>query len=170
VVDWVAGLLVVLYAQPLAAIVRLRTEHVTVGEDGQVRLRLGQAPVLLVEPLARPVLQLVATRKGHATVGHPGTSPWLPGGRPGRLLGSKQLWVRLNHLGIAPRPAARPRCCSWPASFPPRSWPGCLASAPTASTPGSASPVGTGPATPHSSAAAIHTLPQGERNWRSREP
>ncbi len=104
VVDRVAGLLVVLYAQSLAAIVRLTIDHVTSGEDGQVRLRLGQAPVLLIEPLAGLVLQLVATRKGHATVGDPGSSPWLlPGGRPGRPLGSKQLSVRLNRLGIAPR-------------------------------------------------------------------
>ncbi len=104
VVDRVAGLLVMLYAQSLAAIVRLTTDHVSSGEDGQVRLLLGQAPVLLAEPLAGLVVQLVATRKGHATVGHPGSSPWLlPGGRPGRPLGSKQLSVRLNRLGIAPR-------------------------------------------------------------------
>jgi hypothetical protein len=103
-VDRVAGLLVLLYAQSLAAIVRLTTDHVTVGEDGQVRLRLGQAPVLLVEPLAGLVVRLVAARKGHATVGHPGTSPWLfPGGRPGRPLSSKRLSVRLNRLGIAAR-------------------------------------------------------------------
>jgi hypothetical protein len=103
VVDRVAGLLVVLYAQSLAAITRLTTDHVTI-DNGEVRLQLGQAPVLLVEPLAELVVQLVAIRKGHATVGHPGTSPWLlPGGRPGHPLRSKHLSVRLNRLGIAAR-------------------------------------------------------------------
>ncbi len=103
VVDRVAGLLVVLYAQSLAAIVRLTIDHVTT-DNGDVRLQLGQAPVLLVEPLAGLLGQLAAVRKGHATVGHPGTSPWLlPGGRPGHPLGSKHLSVRLNRLGIAAR-------------------------------------------------------------------
>jgi hypothetical protein len=103
VVDRVAGLLVVLYAQSLAAITRLTIDHVTT-DNGEVGLQLGPTPVLLVEPLAELVVQLVATRKGHATVGHTGSSPWLlPGGRPGRPLGSKHLSVRLNRLGIAPR-------------------------------------------------------------------
>ena len=104
-VDRLAGLLVLLYAQSLAAIVRLTINHVTIDHNnGDVRLQLGQAPVLLAEPLAELAVQLVATRKGHATVGHPGTSPWLfPGGRPGHPLSSKRLSVRLNRLGMAPR-------------------------------------------------------------------
>jgi hypothetical protein len=98
--DRVAGLLVLLYAQPVSRIVCLTLEHPD-ASDNKVRLRLGREPILLPEPLAGLVRQLAATRKGHATIGDPGASPWLfPGGRPGRPLSAFRLAERLNQLGI----------------------------------------------------------------------
>lgn len=98
--DRVAGLLVLLYAQPTSRIVRLTLEHVH-ASDNEVRLRLGREPVLLPEPLAGLVRQVAVTRKGHATIGDPGASPWLfPGGQPGRALSAFRMAERLNQLGI----------------------------------------------------------------------
>ncbi|HKT05506.1 MAG TPA: hypothetical protein VJT31_38805 [Rugosimonospora sp.] len=98
--DRVAGLLVLLYAQPVSRIVCLTREHLD-ASDTQVRLRLGREPILLPEPLAGLVRQVAATRKGHATIGDPGRSLWLfPGGRPGRALSAFRMAERLNQLGI----------------------------------------------------------------------
>lgn len=98
--DRVAGLLVLLYAQPASRIVRLTLDHVH-ASDNEVRLHLGREPVLLPEPLAGLVCQVAATRTGHASIGDPGTSPWLfPGGRPGRALSAFRMAERLNQLGI----------------------------------------------------------------------
>ena len=98
--DRVAGLLVLLYAQPASRIVRLTLDRVH-ASDTEVRLRLGREPVLLPEPLAALVRQVAATRKGHATIGSPGASPWLfPGGRPGSALSAFRMAERLNQLGI----------------------------------------------------------------------
>jgi hypothetical protein len=98
--DRVAGLLLLLYAQHIATIVGLTTDHVdTTGE--QVRLRLGDEPINLPEPVAELVRQLVRTRRGHAVIGQPATTIWLfPGGRPGQHLGAERIRERLRALGI----------------------------------------------------------------------
>jgi len=59
--DRLAGLLVLLYAQPVARISRLTTDHVTI--DGTtVRIQLGSAPIALPEPVA-DLTQELLTRK-----------------------------------------------------------------------------------------------------------
>ena len=79
---------------------RLTLTHVD-SSDNQVRLRLGQEPIVLPEPLAALVRRLVASRRGHAAIGNQGTSPWLfPGGQPGRPISSYQLGERLRQLGL----------------------------------------------------------------------
>jgi hypothetical protein len=103
--DRVAGLLVLLYAQRAAAIARLTVTHVHHDHDN-VRLSLGDRPVVLPEPLGPLVLDLVATRRGHATLGELGTSPWLfPGGQPGRPISADRLNQRLHRHGIHAGPA-----------------------------------------------------------------
>ncbi len=103
--DRVAGLLVLLYAQKVAAISRLTLQHVEHSDRG-VSIRLGQRPLSLPEPLAALVLELVANRQGHAIVGDGGTSPWLfPGGQPGRPISASRLSERLRHLGVYPSTA-----------------------------------------------------------------
>jgi hypothetical protein len=103
--DRVAGLLLLLYAQRIANIVKLTTDHVH--DDGdQVKVVLGTSPVVLPEPVAGLVRDLVATRQGHATIGRPDTTPWLfPGGRPGQPIGDDRLGMRLQNIGLHPRQA-----------------------------------------------------------------
>jgi len=100
--DRLAGLLVLLYAQPVARVARLTTGHVTV-TGATVRIRLGTAPVTLPEPVAGLARQLLDGKRGHATTGAADPSPWLfPGGQPGRPVSSGHLGQRLKDLGIHP--------------------------------------------------------------------
>jgi hypothetical protein len=100
--DRLAGLLVLLYAQPVARVARLTTGHVTVSGD-TVQIRLGTAPITLPEPAAGLARQLLDGKRGHATTGAADPSPWLlPGGQPGRPVSSGHLGQRLKDLGIHP--------------------------------------------------------------------
>ena len=106
--DRVAGLLVLLYAQQLAAISRLTIDDIDIDididdDDATVKLRLGTVPVVLPEPLATLTRDLAGTRRGHAATGARGTSRWLfPGGQPGRPVSADRLGERLRLLGIHP--------------------------------------------------------------------
>jgi len=100
--DRLAGLLVLLYAQPVARVARLTTGHVTVS-GATVHIRLGTAPITLPEPVAGLARQLLDGKRGHATTGAGDPSPWLfPGGQPGRPVSSGHLGQRLKDLGIHP--------------------------------------------------------------------
>ena len=100
--DRLAGLLVLLYAQPVARISRLTTGHVT-ADDTTVRIRLGPAPITLPGPVADLTRRLLNGKRGHATTGAGDPSPWLfPGGQPGRPVSASHLGQRLKGLGIQP--------------------------------------------------------------------
>jgi hypothetical protein len=100
--DRLAGLLVLLYAQPVARVARLTTGHVTVS-GATVRISLGTAPITLPEPVAGLARQLLDGKRGHATTGAGDPSPWLfPGGQPGWPVSSGHLGQRLKDLGIHP--------------------------------------------------------------------
>ena len=100
--DRLAGLLVLLYAQPVARISRLTTGHVTT-DCTTVRIRLGPAPITLPGPVADLTRQLLDGKRGHATTGAGDPSPWLfPGGQPGRPVSATHLGQRLKDLGIQP--------------------------------------------------------------------
>lgn len=91
-----------LYAQSTTAISRLTLEHVHTGEH-DMRLQLGQEPIVLPEPLDALVSELVTSRHGHATLGDQGTSPWLfPGGQPGQPIIAYRLGERLHQLDLRP--------------------------------------------------------------------
>jgi integrase len=102
--DRVAGLLAILYAQPLSRIAALQVAHIAMG-DQVTTLQLGATPVELPEPLGQLVRQLAATRHSRAALA--GTdSPWLfPGVRPGRPMHPARLQNRLGRLGIRARAA-----------------------------------------------------------------
>jgi hypothetical protein len=100
--DRLAGLLVLLYAQPVARISRLTTDNVTI-TDTTVALRLGSTPITLPDPVAELTQQLLDGKRGHATTGAGHPSPWLfPGGQPGRPISATHLGQRLKNLGIQP--------------------------------------------------------------------
>ncbi|WP_143230465.1 hypothetical protein [Actinosynnema sp. ALI-1.44] len=101
--DRVAGLLVVLYGQPISRIVRLTTDQVS-QVDGQVRLMLGRAPLTVPSPLDTLLLELVRTRRGRASLGHTVNHRWLfPGGLPGQALHPLALGKRLSAVGLPGR-------------------------------------------------------------------
>jgi hypothetical protein len=96
--DRVAGLLVVLLAQPVTRIAALQLHHV-VDSEGDLSLRLGTDPVVL------PVGTAVLVRRlhdEHATSDRTNerNGYLFPGGRPGQHLTAAMLTSRLNRLGI----------------------------------------------------------------------
>jgi hypothetical protein len=98
--DRVAGLLVLLYGQPLARIARLTRDQVTLTPD-RARLLLGTTPIELPKPLDDLVRQLLGRRHGHAAVGRTSNHPWMfPGGAPAQPISTARLRVRLASLGI----------------------------------------------------------------------
>jgi hypothetical protein len=102
--DRIAGLLVVLYAQPTARISRLTTSHIETSGT-QITIRFGQAPITLPGPVAGLIRQFLAGPRGHAATGAGKPSPWLfPGGQPGRPVSAGHLGQRLKDIGIQPGP------------------------------------------------------------------
>jgi hypothetical protein len=103
--DRVAGLFILLYAQPLAAIAWLTADRVRVDDTG-VHVLFGDTPVRLVEPLAVLVAEHLQTRRSHSIVGRTSPTPWLfPGAHPDRHRSESHLGVRLQRLGIYARPS-----------------------------------------------------------------
>ena len=105
IVDRVVGLLLLLYAQPLARIATLSLDQLTQRiTDRAVQLSLGNKPLVLPPPLDGFVLELADRRHGHAVVGRTLDLAWfLPGGAPGRPISARQLMRRLHRLGIRAR-------------------------------------------------------------------
>jgi hypothetical protein len=96
----VAGILVLLYAQPLTKIAALPTSAV-VSVDGDTRIRLGQESIPLPQLFADMVHRHLATRPNLRTAGGVAVSPWLfPGVLPGRHLTAQSITTRLRSLGI----------------------------------------------------------------------
>lgn len=145
--DRLADLLLLLYAQWLAANSRLTVDHMK-ETDGAVRIRLGAVPVDVPSPVAELALQQVEVRRSHAVLGRT-DSPWLfPGGRPGRPISAWAVWNGSANSTSGSRRAARPHCSSSPPNCPPRSSPALSASTSPSPSIGSGPPLGTGPPTP----------------------
>ncbi|MFL6119670.1 hypothetical protein [Actinophytocola sp.] len=104
-VDRVAGLLLLLYAQPLARTAVTTLDQITQRlNDRAVQLRLGAAQLILPSPLDALMLELVDRRHGHAVLGRTQDLTWLfPGGAAGRPISARQLMRRLHRLGIHAR-------------------------------------------------------------------
>ncbi|MFI6690129.1 hypothetical protein [Streptomyces sp. NPDC050485] len=101
----VAGLLLLLFAQPLSRTSRIRVDQVT-QEGDHVTLTLGSHPTDLPPPLDALVLELVRQRHGYSTLGRNDDHPWLfPGTAGGQPISSRQLMRKLTALGIRARPA-----------------------------------------------------------------
>ena len=84
--DRVAGILVVLYAQPVARIARLRASDVRLTDDRDTLLRLARDELLMPEPLGSLVRRL-PHRRQHGASATLLEDPWLFPGRqagPGR--------------------------------------------------------------------------------------
>ncbi|MCX5239050.1 hypothetical protein OG824_28015 [Streptomyces prunicolor] len=100
VTDRMAGLLILLFAQPPSRITSLTTEHVTLDRD-TVTLRLGPVPARMPPPLDAYLRHLYHQANRPET---PPQARWLfPGRFPGQRLSCSQLGRRLHDLGIRPR-------------------------------------------------------------------
>jgi hypothetical protein len=97
--DRVAGLLVLLYGQRPARIVRLRTDHVLIIET-TTRLRLGTKTLDLPAPLDQLVRRQLTERSCTTLLGPAHAYPWLfPGRGPDRPMIPHRLGTRLRELG-----------------------------------------------------------------------
>ena len=95
----VAGIIVLLYAQPLSRIVRLTVDDLTRDSD-QVLLRLGKPPSPVPTPVAELLLAWIAQRDNMNTATNP-NSRWLfPGRRAGQPMHPRSLGTLVTKLGI----------------------------------------------------------------------
>ncbi|WP_353748367.1 MULTISPECIES: recombinase XerD [unclassified Paenarthrobacter] len=97
----IAGILLLLYAQPLTRVAALRISAVTVNDiTGAVRITLGKHPLPVPQPFAELLKQHIRKRPNLGT-GTGAQSPWLfPGGRAGQHLSPNTLAERLLDLGL----------------------------------------------------------------------
>ncbi|WP_329375151.1 hypothetical protein [Streptomyces sp. NBC_01483] len=118
-VDRVAGLLVLLYGQPLTKIASLTTSQVLTTEEG-VRLALGPHPVAVPPPLDHLLLGLTEDRDGALVLGQSTDHPWLlPGTHPGRHRSPRQLRTRLASYGLPSRRGRNSALMDLAAQMPP---------------------------------------------------
>ena len=95
----VAGLILLLYAQPVTRIVRLTTEDVSRDAD-QCTLRLGDPPTPVLEPIASLLHAYIDERTTPTTASNP-ESCWLfPGCRPNQPIHVKTLRDLIRQAGV----------------------------------------------------------------------
>ncbi|MEV5655925.1 hypothetical protein [Streptomyces sp. NPDC052291] len=103
VADRAAGLLLLLFAQPVGRISRLTTEHV-VDRGETLALKLGRVPVEIPEPLDDLIRQLVERRNGRAATVPPEEPKWLFHSiYPGQPIDPHTLGRRLKAIGVPPQ-------------------------------------------------------------------
>lgn len=97
----IAGSLLLLYAQPLVRVARLRADAVEIDETtGNVRINFGAHPVPIPQPFAE-LLQEHLRNRPNLRTGSDAQSPWLfPGARAGQPLHPNGIMDRLRSLGI----------------------------------------------------------------------
>jgi hypothetical protein len=96
----IAGILLLLYAQPLTKIASLQTTAV-IRVDGETRIALGKEPTPVPEPFATQLHHHLYNRPNQRTTGGAVGTPWLfPSNRPGRHLDPQSIMMRLRWLGI----------------------------------------------------------------------
>jgi hypothetical protein len=101
--DRVAGLLVLLYGQPVARIVRLTTDNIT-HTGSHVRLLLGRQPLTAPNPLDGLLLEFLTDRRSTVSLSRTDEPSWLfPGRLHGQALHPLTMGRRLKRLGIHSR-------------------------------------------------------------------
>lgn len=96
----VAGILLLLYAQPLTKIAGLQTTAIA-RIDGETRIALGKEPIPVPEPFASQLHYHLHNRPNQRTTGGAIGTPWLfPSTRPGRHIDPQSIMLRLRRLGI----------------------------------------------------------------------
>jgi hypothetical protein len=99
--DRFAGSVLLLYAQPLTRIARLRTSDITMTDEGEVTIAVGRGHLTMPKPLASIALGLRYQQLQRT--GHEG---WLlPGRHAGTPVSADNLRLRLKRYDITSRPA-----------------------------------------------------------------
>ncbi|MCH0541236.1 hypothetical protein I3F58_17015 [Streptomyces sp. MUM 203J] len=99
----VAGLMVVLFAQPVTTITKIRIDQV-LHTDAGVHIAFGREPLHLPGAIGELVTHLSTDRRAYSAIGRNSTSPWLfPGRHPEQHLSPATLLERLKELGITAR-------------------------------------------------------------------
>lgn len=102
----VAGLLTLLFAQPLARILRMRTDQITTTPDGHVAVTFDTVPIELPAPLDHLVREQLSRPGQAGYVSQP--DRWLfPGGIPGNHLATENVRSQLVARGIHPSAARK---------------------------------------------------------------
>ncbi|MGC5586115.1 hypothetical protein ACPYOC_17470 [Ornithinimicrobium sp. W1665] len=113
----VAGLFVLLYAQPLARVVRMRAHQITVNPDGVVTATFDTFPIELPDPLDR-LVRTHLTRRGQASYASRAEIWLFPGGIPGKHLATENVRAQLVERGIQPMAARNAAMFQLAASMP----------------------------------------------------
>ena len=113
----IAGLFTLLFAQPLARIMRMRADQVTTRDDGHVAVTFDTVPIELPPPLARLVLTHLA-RRGQASYASTPDRWLFPGGIPGRHLVTENVRSQLVERGIQPSDARKAAMLQLAAAMP----------------------------------------------------
>jgi integrase len=97
--DRVAAMLILLFAQPVSRIIRLTLDDVTDADDG-LEIRLGDPPTPIPEPFGELVRTYLAARPNLTGAANPGSTLLFPGRRAGQPLHPTSLRMRLYAAGI----------------------------------------------------------------------
>ena len=98
----IGGLFMLLFAQSLTSICRMRSAQIDFRDDGRVFVTFDRTPVEMPEPLDR-LIQEQMSRRGQASYAN-WDSQWLfPGGIPGNHLGTENIRKELVARGIKPQ-------------------------------------------------------------------
>lgn len=97
----IGGLFVLLFAQPLSRICRMRKTQVDIGGDGRVFVTFESSPVEMPEVLDA-LIEEHLSRRGQASYASRDTQWLFPGGTPGNHLGTENFRKELVALGMAP--------------------------------------------------------------------
>lgn len=99
--DRLAGLLLLLYAQPLTRTAALRTKDVATTSDGQITITLARGAVALPEPLG----SLAHALRERRLTGTDNDGWLIPGQTAGTHITAERLRKRLTRYGITSRPS-----------------------------------------------------------------
>jgi hypothetical protein len=95
----IAGVIVLLYAQPLSRVARLTIDNI-IRDGDQVSLRLGEPPSPVPTPFAQLLLTWINQRDNMNTATNPGSRWLFPGRRAGQPMHPESLASHLRKLGV----------------------------------------------------------------------
>ena len=118
----IAGLLTLLFAQPLSRIVALRTSQVTITDNRAVHITFGRTPIQM-PPLLDDLIREHLKHRGKSLHASRDNGWLFPGGNPGSHLAAENIRSQLVTIGVNPTKTARLPSTNSPATCPHRYWP-----------------------------------------------